>query len=62
MESVQQFVESRENYGADLPEGVLILTCAVDTQDNRLEYEICGWGDEEECWGIEKGYNVDAIG
>lgn len=39
----------------DLPEGVLILTCGVDTQDDRLEYEIVGWGKEKESWGIEYG-------
>ncbi len=44
----------RERYDADLPEGVLLLTAAVDVQDNRLEYEICGWGEGEECWGIKK--------
>ena len=33
----------------------MLLTAAVDTQDNRLEYEICGWGVGEECWGIKKG-------
>lgn len=48
-------LERRENYPADLPEGVLILTAAVDTQDNRLEYEIAGWGRDEERWGIQKG-------
>lgn len=48
-------MQRREQYTADLPEGVLLLTAAVDTQDNRLEYEICGWGEEEECWGIKKG-------
>lgn len=45
----------RENYGAELPEGVLLLTAAVDTQDNRLEYEIAGWGRDEERWGVKKG-------
>lgn len=45
----------REQYGAPLPAGVLLLTAAVDTQDNRLEYEVCGWGLGEECWGIVKG-------
>lgn len=28
---------------------------AVDTQNDRLEYEVVGWGREEEAWGIEKG-------
>ena len=54
-EDYQQFIRRREKYGADLPDGVLLLTGAVDTQDNRLEYEITGWGYGEECWGICKG-------
>lgn len=53
-EDYQQFIRRREKYGADLPDGVLLLTGAVDTQDNRLEYEITGWGYGEECWGICK--------
>ncbi len=48
-------LQRRERYDAELPAGVLLLTAAVDTQDNRLEYEICGWGESEECWGIKKG-------
>lgn len=48
-------LQRREEYAAELPEGVLLLTAAVDTQDNRLEYEICGWGEGEESWGIKKG-------
>lgn len=49
------FLRRREQYGAELPDGVLLLTAAVDTQDNRLEYEVCGWGAGEECWGIWRG-------
>jgi phage terminase large subunit GpA-like protein len=49
------FLNRREEYPAALPTGVLLLTAAVDTQDNRLEYEICGWGVGEESWGIKKG-------
>ncbi|MBP2655879.1 MAG: Phage terminase large subunit GpA [Firmicutes bacterium] len=49
------FLNRREQYPAALPDGVLLLTAAVDVQDNRLEYEICGWGEEEENWGIKKG-------
>lgn len=49
------FLRRREKYGAELPEGVKVLTAAVDTQDNRLEYEVCGWGRDEESWGIFKG-------
>lgn len=49
------FLRRRELYGAELPDGVLALTAAVDVQDNRLEYEINGWGFGEEKWGITKG-------
>lgn len=54
-EGPEQFLERREDYKAELPDGVLLLTAAVDVQDNRLEYEICGWGLAEERWGISKG-------
>lgn len=54
-ESEDVFLKRREDYGAELPDGVLILTAAVDVQDNRLEYEIAGWGHGEERWGISKG-------
>lgn len=45
----------REEYSAELPEGVLALTAGVDTQDDRMEYEIVGHGHFGETWGIEKG-------
>lgn len=45
----------REEYTAELPDGVLVLTAGVDTQDDRLEYEIVGHGHFGETWGIEKG-------
>ncbi len=46
----------REEYDAELPEGVLCLTCGVDTQDDRLEYEVVGYGMDRQSWGIEKGF------
>lgn len=51
-----ELMNRRENYEAELPDGVLMLTCAVDTQDDRLEYEVKGWGKFKESWGIKKGY------
>ena len=45
----------REVYEAELPEGVLVLTAGVDTQDDRMEYEIVGHGHFGETWGVEKG-------
>lgn len=35
------------------PEGVLLVTMAVDTQDDRLEIEFVGWGEGEESWGLD---------
>lgn len=45
--------QRREEYEETCPAGVLVLTAAIDVQDNRLEAEIVGWGDGEEGWGIE---------
>lgn len=38
-----------------IPEGVQLLTCAVDVQGNRLVYSIRGWGFNYESWLIENG-------
>ncbi|MEC1744131.1 phage terminase large subunit family protein [Schinkia azotoformans] len=43
----------REDYEADVPDGVKILTAAVDVQDDRFEIEVVGWGIGRESWGIE---------
>lgn len=55
IEDEDELAARAEDYGAELPDGVLCLTCGVDTQDNRLEYEVVGYGFFEENWGIEKG-------
>lgn len=39
----------------EIPDPVIYLTCFVDVQSDRLEYEIVGWGIEEESWGIATG-------
>ncbi len=44
--------ERREEYGAEVPENVLCLTAGVDTQDDRFEVEVVGWGEGKESWGI----------
>lgn len=43
----------RETYHADVPDGVKVLTAAVDTQDDRFEVEIQGWGAGHENWHIQ---------
>lgn len=55
LEDEDSIMARRENYAAELPEGVLCLTCGVDTQDDRLEYEVVGFGHFWESWGIAKG-------
>lgn len=43
-----------ETYGPDdLPEGVLLVTAFADTQIDRLEVQIVGWGLDEECWPFQ---------
>lgn len=56
IESEDEIASRAEEYKAELPDGVLCLTMGVDTQDNRLEYEVVGYGLFEENWGIERGF------
>ena len=56
LESV--FLEDRqeeEDWRGLLPENVVLLTMGVDCQKDRFEYEIVGWGREEESWSIDYG-------
>lgn len=55
LEDEDSLMSRREEYEAELPEGVLVLTTGVDTQDDRMEYEIVGHGHFGETWGIRKG-------
>ena len=55
LEDEDSLMARREEYEAELPEGVLVLTAGVDTQDDRMEYEIVGHGHFGETWGIRKG-------
>ena len=62
LEDEDSMLGRREDYGirddgtpVELPDGVLVLTCGVDTQDDRFEYEVVGYGHFGETWGIEKG-------
>lgn len=42
----------RERYNCEVPADVLALTAGIDTQDDRFEIEVVGWGEERESWGI----------
>ncbi|MFT9016424.1 MAG: phage terminase large subunit family protein [Acetobacter sp.] len=41
-----------ENWEGEVPYGVVMLTAGADTQDDRIEIEIVGWGRNEERWSI----------
>ena len=62
LQTDDEMMDSREHYAAELPEGVLALTMGVDTQDNRLEYEVVGYGRFNETWGIQKGIIMGSPG
>lgn len=51
----EKLLARREHYNAEVPTGVLAITMGLDTQDNRLEYEVVGWGRDEESWGLMRG-------
>lgn len=50
----KRLYEGRELYKAGtVPDPVIFLTCGVDVQKDRLEYEIVGWGKDRQSWSIE---------
>lgn len=52
----QRLLNRSEQAGPVLPDGVALITAGIDTQDDRLEMEIVGWGRDEESWSL--GYHV----
>lgn len=43
-----------ENYPAEVPNGVGVLTLAIDVHPDRAEWQVVGWGMGEESWVIAK--------
>ncbi|NHB89597.1 phage terminase large subunit family protein [Photorhabdus tasmaniensis] len=50
--SEKRLLERCEVFSAEVPDGVAVLTAGIDTQDDRFEIEIVGWGRNEESWSI----------
>lgn len=50
--SAEPLMARMEDYDAELPDGVLLLTAGVDVQADRLEIEVVGWGAGDESWSI----------
>lgn len=42
-----------EEFGPKVDEGVVVITCGADVQDDRIEIETVGWGRSEESWSID---------
>lgn len=51
--TIDWLMKRREMYNAEVPDGVGIITAGVDTQNNRLEVELVGWGKDEESWSLD---------
>lgn len=49
----RDLMKRNQYYNCQVPDRVLILTAGVDVQDDRLEVEVVGWGQDKESWGIE---------
>lgn len=49
----QPILLRREEYAASVPARACLLTAGVDTQDDRLEVLVVGWGPGEESWLID---------
>lgn len=42
----------REQWDAEVPDGVAVLTAGLDVQGDRVEIEVVGWGRDEESWSV----------
>jgi phage terminase large subunit GpA-like protein len=43
----------REDYGCDIPEQIKAITLGADVQQDRIEAELVGWGEDQESWSLE---------
>lgn len=58
----KRIYERREGYTiGQVPNGALLITCAVDIQAKGIYYEFVGWGRNKENWSIDKGYQAGDV-
>ncbi len=50
--NAEALASRREVYPAEVPDGVAVITAGIDTQNDRLEVEVVGWGRDEESWSL----------
>jgi len=48
-----RFDDREEEFGANIPDDIVVITAGVDVQDDRLELELVGWGRDEESWSLD---------
>lgn len=51
--SLDALLARREKWVAQVPYGVGVLTVGADFQEDRGEFEVVGWGRDEESWQID---------
>lgn len=49
----EELLKRRERYKCEVPEEVIAITAGIDTQDDRFEAEVVGWGVGHESYGIQ---------
>ena len=60
--SIEKLLARRENYTYELvPMRAVVLIMSVDIQDDRVEYEVIGWGRGFESWSIQYGVILGAF-
>lgn len=53
----QRLFARREEYAErTVPPGALLITLAVDVQDDGLYYEVLGWGEAKRTWVVDAGF------
>jgi len=54
-ESIDEYdlIARRTDWGDQLPDDVLLITCGVDVQDDRVAYELVGWTRSEASYSLE---------
>ena len=48
-----RFEDREEDFGASIPDEIVVITAGIDVQDDRLELELVGWGRDEESWSLD---------
>ena len=52
---VDALLARREVWQVEIPGPIGVLTAGVDIQDYRVEWEVAGWGRDEESWSVAYG-------